>query len=158
MGLMKAIFSGIACLLTACGPMLAAPLGITVPAYFYPGPLWDQLNAAAGEVPLTAIMNPASGPQAGPADVTNYNFAVRALQAAGGRVIGYVSTRYGDRPLSEVIADIDLYLTQYTPLNGFFMDEMKQAPGAVDLLYYQEIYRYIKSKNAAYHEIGRAHV
>jgi Spherulation-specific family 4 len=151
---MKSILCGIASLLTAYGAVLAAPLGITVPAYFYPGALWEQLNAAAREVPLTAIMNPASGPQAGPGDIANYNLAVRALQAAGGRVIGYVSTRYGDRPLSEVIADIDLYLTQYTPLNGFFMDEMKQVPGAADLLYYQEIYRYIKTKNVVHQVTG----
>jgi Spherulation-specific family 4 len=128
----------------------AAPLGITVPAYFYPGPLWVKLNIAAGQVPLTAIMNPASGPQAAAGDISNYNSAVLALQTTGGQVIGYVYTSYGSRALVDIKADIDLYRSLYTPIDGFFLDEMNEAPSAAVLAYYQEIYRYIKSKNAAY--------
>lgn len=40
----------------------AAPLGLQVPAYFYPGSLWNSMNWAAPRVPLVAIMNPNSGP------------------------------------------------------------------------------------------------
>src|SRR5208282_5187852 len=51
-------------------------VGIIVPAYFYPGTGgtegftdgWAQMAAAAGKVPITAIMNPDSGPSPGPAD------------------------------------------------------------------------------------------
>jgi Spherulation-specific family 4 len=147
---MKSVIYGIVGLLSATGVMTAAPLGITVPAYFYPGPLWEQLNQAASQVPLTAIMNPASGPQAPAADITNYNNAVRSLQVAGGRVIGYIFTNYGTRDIAAVKADVDFYVTQYTPLNGFFLDEMNQSPNADDLTYYRKIYDYIKAKNASY--------
>jgi Spherulation-specific family 4 len=147
---MKSVIYGIVGLLSATGGVTAAPLGITVPAYFYPGPLWEQLNQAASQVPLTAIMNPASGPQAPTADITNYNNAVRSLQAAGGRVLGYIYTSYGSRAIAAVKADVDLYVTQYTPLNGFFLDEMKQSPNTVELTYYREIYAYIKAKSVSY--------
>ena len=42
--------------------LCAAPMGIVVPAYFYPGNRWTGMNWAAGRVPLVAIMNPNSGP------------------------------------------------------------------------------------------------
>jgi Spherulation-specific family 4 len=147
---MKSVIYGIVSLFSATGVMTAAPLGITVPAYFYPGSLWEQLNEAAGQVPLTAIMNPASGPQASAVDIINYNNAVRSLQAAGGRVLGYVFTKYGTRDISTIKAEVDLYETQYTPLNGFFLDEMTGVPSAAEITYYREIYAYIKAKSANY--------
>ena len=73
----------------------ADPVTALVPAYFYPtwwlptGSPWDQLNAAAATIPIEAIMNPSSGP--GPAFNPDYGVAVAALQAAGGKVIGYVA-------------------------------------------------------------------
>ncbi len=147
---MKSIIYGIISLLSATGMMNAAPLGITGPAYFYPGPLWEQMNAAASQVPLTAIMNPASGPEAAAADITNYNNAVLSLQAAGGRVIGYIFTSYGVRDITAIKRDVDLYVTQFMTLNGFFLDEMKDYPTADELTNYREIYRYIKAKSANY--------
>jgi len=70
----------------------AAPKGIVVPAYFYPGSLWSSMNWAAGRVPLVAIMNPNSGP--GTTQDPQYVAAVNSLRAADGKVIGYVSTSY----------------------------------------------------------------
>src|SRR5262245_28411723 len=86
-----------------------------VPAYFYPtwwsGSPWDDLNKAAAKIPIEAIMNPASGPGA---DVnTDYVAAVGALQNAGGKVIGYVSTGFGARSAADVKADINAYLSWY---------------------------------------------
>ena len=40
----------------------AAPMGLLVPAYFYPPTYWDGLNFVAARVPLVVIMNPGSGP------------------------------------------------------------------------------------------------
>jgi hypothetical protein len=42
----------------------SAPLGIMVPAYFYPssGGYWNSLDSAASRVPLIAIMNVNGGP------------------------------------------------------------------------------------------------
>ena len=78
-------------------PTEAREITALVPAYFYPtwwaGSPWDDLNAAAARIPVEAIMNPASGP--GAAANPDYQFAVGQLQAAGGKVIGYVATGYG---------------------------------------------------------------
>ena len=123
----------------------AAPLGIMVPAYFQPGPLWTSLNSAAGRVPLTAIMNPNNGP--GTAQDANYVAAVNSLRAAGGKVIGYVYTSYSARPLAQVEADIDLYLAWYS-VDGLFVDEMTNDTDAGHLAYYAALEQYIKSKSA----------
>ena len=71
-------------------------LGLLVPAYIYPvaGGAWDQLAAVASTVPLIAIVNPNSGP--GTASDPNYVSAINNVRAAGGGVIGYVPTDYGD--------------------------------------------------------------
>ncbi len=148
---MKFTCSIIASFLATAGSLIAAPMGITVPAYFYPGPLWTQLNAAASQVPLTAIMNPSDGPQVVGADITNYNNVILPLRAAGGKVIGYVFTLYGSRPIAEVKADVDAYESKFVPIDGFFFDEMKEAPTSADLAYYREIYAYVKGKNPSYH-------
>lgn len=121
-----------------------------VPAYFYPtwwsGSPWDQLNAAAAKIPIEAIMNPASGPGGGVN--SDYVHAVNALRAAGGKVIGYVSTSYGSRPAADVFADIDAYLEWYS-VDGIFLDEMGNQLGDLD---YTAIYQYIKLKSSL---IGR---
>ena len=65
------------------------------------------MTAAADEVDITAIMNPCNGP--GNSLDANYVAAVNAFRAAGGRVIGYVYSSYGSRPLAQVTADIDKY-------------------------------------------------
>src|SRR5207302_896442 len=85
--------------------VFAAPTGIVVPAYFYAGPLWTSMNWAAGRVPLVAIMNPNSGP--GLTQDPQYVTAVNNLRAAGGKVIGYVSTSYTTRATNAVKTDID---------------------------------------------------
>jgi hypothetical protein len=97
----------------------AAPLGILVPAYFYPGSLWNSMSNAALRVPLIAIMNPNSGP--GASQDPNYIAAVNNLRHTGAQVIGYVSTAYATRLLAQVEADIDSYLSWYT-LDGIFLD------------------------------------
>ena len=123
----------------------AALLGIMVPAYFYPGPLWTSLNSAAARVPLTAIMNANNGP--GAAQDANYVAAVNSLRAVGGKVTGYVYTSYGTRPLAQVEADIDRYLAWYS-VDGFFVDEMTNDAAASHLDYYAALEQYIKGKGA----------
>ena len=61
------IFSGLKGLAVLAGltySVGAAPLGLLVPAYFYPQAGWDGLNYAASRVPLLVIVNPGSGPGA----------------------------------------------------------------------------------------------
>ena len=128
-------------------------LGILVPAYFYPTPGggWDQMAAAAGQVSLTAILNPDSGP--GSAFDPNYAAAVDKLRAAGGAVIGYVDTAYGNRSITAVEADINTYKTWYH-LDGIFLDDMTNDAGAQDLSYYQQIYNYIHTLRPDWTVVG----
>jgi hypothetical protein len=143
----------------------AGGVGTIVPAYFYPGTGgpggvgdgWAAMTAAASKIPLTAIFNPASGPQPGPPD-PNYVNAMTSLENAGGHVVAYVFTNDGNTPLATVESQINLYLTQYGKLiNGFFLDAMfiHAAIGGLPntLPYYQSINSYIKSLGA-YNVIG----
>ncbi len=125
----------------------AAPaLRLVVPAYFYPAGEglrhWDRLLAAADRVPITAIVNPASGP--GKAADPNY---VKLLERAGKTkitLLGYVSTSYAKRPLADVKADIDVWLRLYSGLQGVFLDE--QASSAEHLDYYAALRDHARSK------------
>lgn len=134
----------------------ASSLGITVPAYFYPGsggPLgvgdgWADMTAAAGTTPITAIFNPDSGPVPGPAD-PNYVNAITQLEQAGGKVIAYVDTGYGALPLSTVESNISTYISQYGKLiDGIFLDDINVLPGT--LSYYKSLDAYIKGLNPSY--------
>ena len=78
-------------------PPAAGTVGVIVPAYFNPAADpgdWAAMTAAAAEIPLTAIINPNNGPVAGSAD-PSYVSAINALEAAGGKVVGYVNTGGG---------------------------------------------------------------
>ena len=136
---------------------LAAPVFATdllVPAYFYPGGkknFWPQLAAGAAQAPVMAILNPASGP--GSVTDPNYTAAVTALRSAGGKVIGYVSSSYTNRSIGDVTTDINKYVAMY-PVDGFFIDEMTNDADSGHLSYYQSVYNYIKSLNAAYFVVG----
>lgn len=131
----------------------AAPLEIVVPAYFYPsaGSDWNDLNAAAAEVPITAIMNPFNGP--GNSLDANYVAAVNSFRAAGGRVIGYVYTSYNARPLQQVLADIDRYDNWYN-IDGIFVDEMANTGPAERLNYYKDIYDHVKAIDPNWEVMG----
>src|ERR1700744_2859377 len=114
-------FTGIlSTILLAVFTAQATPLGLMVPAYFYPKPggAWDDLDKAAARVPLIVIMNPASGP--GKSRDMVYVQALAKLHQAGGKATGYIHTSYGERPLAEVEKEIDLYLSFYS-LDGFFI-------------------------------------
>ena len=130
----------------------AAQLGTLVPAYFYPSPesYWRELNSAAAQIPLIAILNPNSGP--GPSRDLNYVKAVEALRLCGGSVVGYVSSSYTARDMSLVKEDIDRYRAFYA-IDGIFVDEMTGDDTAAHVQYYRQIYDYIKALNANYRVI-----
>ena len=77
---------------------------------------WGRLDAAARQVALTAILNPDSGP--GKTADPNYVKATDNLRAAGGSVVAYVSTSYGERSLAAVKEDIARY-TRFYKVDGF---------------------------------------
>lgn len=158
----------VAVLLLCLGSLAAAPMGILVPAYFYPGPLWVKLNEAAAMVPVTAVMNPNNGP--GTAMISDYQGAVAALTGAGGQVVGYVHTRVSPslltlRPLDDVKTDVDRYVAWYggQGLAGIFVDEMRSDPGfsaeaafpgKTVREYYQALYLHVTSKGPQYRVIA----
>ncbi len=130
-----------------------AALTAIVPAYFYPtaGSPWNDLNTAASRIPVTAIMNPGSGP--GNIQDSNYVNAVNNLRTAGGKVIGYVSTSWGARSSVDVKADIDKYVNWYN-LDGIFFDEMTNTGTTPTLNHYQDLYDYVKAINPAWEVMG----
>lgn len=128
---------------------------ILLPAYFYPSSnpslsFWDEMTAAAGQVSITAIMNPNSGP--GSSVNSDYTTAVDAFRAAGGKVVGYVHTSYGARTQAEVLLEVASYASFYN-IDGIFLDEMSNQPGGL-LAYYQSLYSNIKSTNPGYRVFG----
>lgn len=109
-----------------------------IPAYFYPGSLWNQATLGAPTVG-TMVMNPASG--SGISQNSDYVAAVSKAQAAGIKVLGYVHTSYGARAATEVKAEIDAYKVWYG-VSGIFLDEV--ASGAALIPYYQDLADYIR--------------
>ncbi len=135
----------------------AGLLELLVPAYGNPccgsgRALWQQMIEASSQGPLTAILNPNSGPGSTPID-SNY---IRAdgqtgplldLRCAGGRVVGYVHTAWAQRPLDEVKAEIDRYLAPdywrgaAVQMDGIFLDEMSNDLAQVG--YYQALREHV---------------
>lgn len=153
-----------ACMALARTVLVAAALGgaslanaesLLVPAYIYPsgsgGDAWTTLAATAQKVATTVILNPSSGP--GSAQDANYVAAIAQIHAAGGKVIGYVSSAYATRSLSAVVQDISTYLSFYS-VDGFFIDEMTSDSDTTHIQYYQSVYNYIKGLSSAYAVTG----
>lgn len=153
-----------ACMALARTVLVAAALGgaslanaesLLVPAYIYPSgsgaDAWTTLATTAQTVATTVILNPSSGP--GSAQDANYVAAIAQIHAAGGKVIGYVSSAYTTRSLSAVVQDISTYLSLYS-VDGFFIDEMTADSDTTHIQYYQSIYNYIKGLSSAYAVTG----
>jgi hypothetical protein len=108
-----------------------------IPAFF-PADSWSRVNVG-GNSPSVIILNPASGPGAGPND--QFKDAVDNAKAKGTTVIGYIGTNYGLRPLAQVETWIRQY-RQWYGVKGIFLD---QAPtsGTAQLGYYKTLSGYI---------------
>lgn len=121
---------------------------ILLPLYSYPNwyepenYIWQNVVLAADQVPIVAIINPHNGPDGKPPN-KDYERGLKDLRQSGISILGYVYTKYGDRPIEEVQQDIDIY-GKYYDINGIFLDE--SASNDQQLNYYQEIYNYIKTK------------
>src|SRR2546423_1244987 len=103
---------------------------LLVPAYFYPAGEglkdWERLFTASAHVPITAIVNPASGPGKD-ADPNYVKLLQRAKEHKGLTLVGYVGTSYGKRKLDDVKADVDRWLKLYPSIHGIFFDEQASA-------------------------------
>jgi hypothetical protein len=125
-----------------------------VPAYFDPGSgFWNKLADASRRVPLVAIANVFNGPGTGAHPGAGYTQAIQSVRAAGGQVIGYVYTQYGDRAITTVKADMLRWHELY-PLDGFFVDEMSNEPSLAKLDYYSDLVRYARELEPAYRVVG----
>lgn len=103
----------------------ACEYNVAVPLYLWPGYgsqpcAWERLLSSPDRNPLV-VVNPDSGPGSEPVDL--FKKAVLKCQAAGIKVIGYVRTIYAERPLADVLKDMQLYQTWYG-VDGWFADEM----------------------------------
>ena len=130
-------------LLLAAAPSWAQTQRMASPSYFGPGPLWTKMGAAAPRVGL-AIINPNSGP--GDAIRADYVAQVHATQAQGVRVLGYIHTSYGKRPLSEIQSEIEHFRRWYG-VNGIFFDEVTNDDA--NLPYYQQCQAAVRSGQPA---------
>ena len=98
-----------------------------VPAYLRPEALLRWIEGSP--LPSLIIINPASGPGAAPDP--GYRRAIAAAQAAGSKVLGYVPTTWGARPLSAAEADTDRYRAWYG-VDGIFFDEAAHEAATLD--------------------------
>lgn len=131
-------------------PVIANAVELVVPAYFDPAAksaLWSDLVTTAAKAPTTVIMNPDSGP--GASQNASYVSAIAKVRTAGGKVLGYVSTRGTKRTLSAVVKDINAYFAFYK-IDGIFVDEMTSDSAIAHIQYYQSVYNYIKGLSANY--------
>lgn len=87
---------------------------ILVPLYIYPGPKsWEPLFTAARAHPalnFVVVVNPDNGPGSSPAPDCNYQSVLEELSTLKNvTILGYIYCSYGDRPLLEIEADIQVY-------------------------------------------------
>lgn len=116
--------------------------GILIPYYIYPTATeLDKLLApfkSITNVPLIVILNPNSG--VGSSKDLTYVNAVITIKNANAQPVGYISTRYANRPISEVEAEIDKYISWYN-VSGIFFDEEGSNAN-----YYTQLTTYAKQK------------
>jgi hypothetical protein len=117
-------------------------LRLLVPAYFYPAgkglAQWDRIIDSPVARATVVIVNKNSGP--GEETDANYARVMERARQRGVTVIGYVNTRYGNRPLGEVTADVDRWVRLYPGVQGIFVDE--QASAAAQVPYYAALYEH----------------
>jgi hypothetical protein len=103
--------------------------------------MWQNLAASPPARSTIAIANLGSGP--GRARDARAATSFESARAAGIRVIGYVYTRYGARPLSRVRRDITRWKRWYG-VDGIFVDNVTSTR-AHNLRYYRAVSRSIRS-------------
>jgi hypothetical protein len=88
---------------------------------------------------MIVVLNPNSG--VGSSKNKDYMNAFHSIVLAGYTPVGYISTRYANRDISSVKAEIDTYAEWYGA-KGFFFDEMSTT----NPNYYSQLTLYAKSR------------
>ena len=127
---------------------LAHATNLFVPAYFDPlsppaPAYWSGLAVAVQTVPTTVILNPNSA--FGTSVDPSYATAIDQFRHSGGKIMAYIYTHYGDRPLINIANEIDNYIAFYA-IDGVFIDQMTADGTDENLGYYEQICNYIKIK------------
>jgi hypothetical protein len=110
---------------------------IVVPAYFT-APYW--MEAIKSKHPPADLILDISGVGAGNAPEAAMLYLVKKAQAAGITVLGYSSTADGQRPISQVEADVRNYASWYG-VTSIFLDRVSGKSGQFS--YYQQIAQYV---------------
>jgi hypothetical protein len=111
-----------------------------VPAYFYNPALWqraDKSGTALGYVILDI-----TGMGAGGSPSPQFQELARGARSAGIGVLGYSSTVDGQRPVSQVEADIRNYSAWYG-VTGMFLDRVTGS--AQQMPYYRQVASYVRA-------------
>jgi hypothetical protein len=144
--LVLGVAAGITAKLTNQGTPSASknchPQRAFVPAFFYASGIWQQA-ADTKPVPSYMILD-ISGLGAGSGPVGHFQSIVKKEQAVGVTILGYSSTAYGTRPLSQIEADVRHYKAWYG-VTDIFLDEVKGITS--QLPYYRKLAHYIRSAN-----------
>ncbi len=127
---------------TVAHPTICRPQRTFVPAFFYASGIWQQA-ADTRPVPSYMILD-ISGTGAGSGPVGHFRSVVRQEQAAGVTILGYSSTAWGQRPLSQVEADVRNYKAWYG-VTDVFLDEVRGVGS--QLPYYRKLAHYIWNVN-----------
>jgi Spherulation-specific family 4 len=109
-----------------------------VPAFFYGTDIWTRA-AHSKPAPKVMILD-ISGMGAGTAPEPHFASVVRQAKAAGVTILGYSSTAFGLRPLSQIEADVRNYKAWYG-VTDIFLDEVRGVSS--QLPYYRTLYGYI---------------
>jgi Spherulation-specific family 4 len=110
-----------------------------VPAFFSPGSGWTRI--VRSKPPPAVMILDLTDTGAGTSPEPGFQAAVRRAQAAGIRVLGYVATEYGQRPIAQAEADARNYKAWYG-VSGIFLD---QTPASrAQLGYYRSLADYIR--------------
>ena len=109
---------------------------LILPLYFYNLKKWKTVeNISNDEI---VIINPSNGP--GYKIDKNYKNLIKNL--SNKVPIGYIPSNYSKRDFNEIKKEIDEWISLYSDIKGFFIDEV----GKNNYGYYKKIYEYIKSK------------
>ncbi|KAB8074314.1 Spherulation-specific family 4-domain-containing protein [Aspergillus leporis] len=132
---------------------------VMIPFYMYPGEgAWapmEQLVTNNSNVKFTVIINPSSGPGSGSLPDDNWRKAIPKLAAHSNvLVIGYVSTSWGNRAISDVERDIKTYAEWPSAsgdssfaVHGIFLDEGPAEADRAKVQYYKQLVSLIKGSS-----------
>jgi hypothetical protein len=126
---------------------------IFIPLYSYPN-WWDSANyvwqklidvkRSHPDVEVVAVVNPENGDFSD--KNSDYVRGIHDLVEAGIKVVGYVYTSYGERPLADVLDDIDHWNEFYKDegVSGIFFDETSTDLQKLD--FYTNVTNYAEAK------------